>query len=171
MNPEATPEVQAHIAAMRAYLVRETGDLASTIALSRQALAHLPAHNSLLRAMVTLNLAIAHYLQGELELASQLLTENIAAGQTAQLMANTLSAIYLNTQILRAQGALQQALQLCQEGLDLVARNNWHNFPAAGFLYVAYGDLLRERNELKHSGGIPGKRASGWGRQGRIRIS
>lgn len=145
---EQTPEVQGHIAAMRAYLVRETGDFATTIALSRQALAHLREQDSLLRAMVTLNLAIAYYLQGEFEPAYQLLTETVANGQTAGLMANTLSAIYLNTQLLRAQGALGRALQLCQEGMELVARYGWHNSPAVGFLYVAFGDLLRERNEL-----------------------
>ena len=143
-----TPEVQGHIAAMQALLVRLAGDLAATIALSRQALADLPEQDTLLRAMVTLNLAVAHYLQGEFEPASQLLTETITTGQTAQRMANTLSAIYLNTQLLRAQGRLQQALQLCQEELELVARCGWHNFPAVGFLYVALGDLLRERNEL-----------------------
>jgi LuxR family maltose regulon positive regulatory protein len=143
-----TPEVRGHAAAMRAYLVRETGDFAATIALSQQALAHLPEQDSLLRAMVTLNLAIAHYLQGEFDLASQLLTETIASGQTAERMANTLSAMYLNTQLLRAQGALHQALQLCQDGLELVARSGWHSFPAVGFLYVALGDLLREHNEL-----------------------
>lgn len=143
-----TPEVQGHAAAMRAYLVRETGDLAATIALSRQALTYLPEQDSLLRAMVTLNLAIAHYLQGEFEPASDLLTQTIATGQTAQRMANTLSAIYLNMQLLRGQGSLQQALQRGQEGLALVARHGWHNFPAVGFLYMAFGDLLRERNEL-----------------------
>lgn len=143
-----TPEVLGHIAAMRALLVRLAGDLAATIALSRQALADLPEQDTLLRAMVTLNLAVAHYLQVEFEPASQLLTETITTGQTAQRMANTLSAIYLNTQLLRAQGRLQQALQLCQEELELVARHGWHNFPAVGFLYVAFGDLLRERNEL-----------------------
>jgi LuxR family maltose regulon positive regulatory protein len=142
-----TPEVQAHIAAMRAYLAREIGDLATTIALSRQALAHLPEQDTLLRAMVTINLAIAHYLLGEFEPASQLLTATIATGQTAQLIAS-LSAIYLYAQLLRAQGSLQQALQLCQEGLALVARQGWHNLPAVGFVYVAFGDLLRERNEL-----------------------
>jgi LuxR family transcriptional regulator, maltose regulon positive regulatory protein len=144
-----TPEVQGHAAAMRAYLVRETGDLAATIALSRHALAHLPEQDSLLRAMVILNLAIAHYLLGEFDLASQLLTEIIADGQTPQRMANTLSALYLNTLVLRAQGALQQAFQLCQNGLELVARSGWQNFPAVGFLYVAFGDLLREHNELR----------------------
>jgi len=136
---------------MRAYLVRETGDFAATIALSQQALAHLPEQDSLLRAMVTLNLAIAHYLQGEFDLASQLLTETIADGQTAERMANTLSAMYLNAQLLRAQGALQQAFRLCQDGLELVARYGWHNFPAVGFLYVAFGDLLREHNELSRA--------------------
>ena len=141
-------EAQAHAAAMRAYLMRETGDLASTITLSRQALAHLPKQDSLLGAMVALNLAIAYYLQGEFEPASQHLSQIIATGQTAQLMANTLSAIYLNAQLLRAQGHLQQARQLCQDGLDLVARHGWHHFPAVGFLYVVLGDLLRERNEL-----------------------
>ncbi len=143
-----TPEVQAHTAAMRAYLLRETGDFAATIDLSRQALAHLPEQDTLLRAMVNLNLAIAHYLLGEFEPASQLLIETITTGQTAQLMANTLSAIYLKSQLLRAWGSLQQALQLCQEGLALVTGRGWHDFPAAGFLYVAFGDLLRERNEL-----------------------
>jgi LuxR family maltose regulon positive regulatory protein len=146
---ELTPEVQSQIAAMRAYLVRETGDFDATIALSSRALAHLPVQDTLLRAMATLNLAIAYYLQGELEQASQLLTENITAGQTDELMANTLSAIYLRTQIMRTQGALQQALELCQEGLALVNRHSWQNFPAAGFLYVALGNLLRDRNELK----------------------
>jgi LuxR family maltose regulon positive regulatory protein len=143
-----TPEVQGHVAAMRAYLIRETGDFAATIDLSRQALAHLPEQDSLLRAMINLNLAIAHYFQGEFEAASQLLTENIATGQTIQLMANTLSAIYFKSQILQAQGALQQALQLCQEGLELVTQGGWQDFPAVGFVYVAFGDLFRERNEL-----------------------
>ncbi len=143
-----TPEVQGHIAAIRAYLARLAGDFASTMALSRQALTHLPEQDSLLRAMFTFNLAIAHYFQGEFEPASQLLSEIIATGQTSQRVASTLSAIYLNTQLLRARGALQQALQLCQEGLELVARRGWHHFPAAGFVYVAFGDLLRERNEL-----------------------
>jgi LuxR family maltose regulon positive regulatory protein len=143
-----TPEVLGHTAAMRAYLAREAGDFAATIALSRQALAHLPEQDALLRAMVTLNLAVAHYLQGQFEPAYQLLTEIIATGQTAQRIAPTLSAIYLNTQLLRARGALGQALQLCQEGLELVARRGWQDFPAVGFVYVAFGDLLRERNEL-----------------------
>jgi LuxR family maltose regulon positive regulatory protein len=143
-----TSEVQAHIAALRAYLMRETGDLAATIALSRQALAHLPEQNSLLRAMVYLNLAIAHYFQGDLETASQLLSENIAHSQTIELMANTLSAIYFKSQILLAQGALQQALQICQEELELVSRHGWQDFPAVGFLYVTFGDLYYERNEL-----------------------
>ncbi|MCB0163388.1 MAG: hypothetical protein KDI79_04120 [Anaerolineae bacterium] len=143
-----TADVQAHAAAMRAYLMRETGDLASTITLSRQALAHLPRQDSLLGAMVALNLVIAHYLQGDFEPASQLLTQIIATGQSAHLMANTLSAIYLNAQLLRAQGHLQQALQLCHDGLALVARHGWHNSPAVGFLYVVLGDLLRETNDL-----------------------
>ncbi|MCB0189810.1 MAG: hypothetical protein KDE31_36310, partial [Caldilineaceae bacterium] len=143
-----TPEVRGHAAAMRAYVVKETGDLAATIILSRQALTHLPEQDSLLRAMVNLNLAIAHYLQGEFEPSSNLLTQTIATGQSTQRMANTLSAIYLNTQLLRGRGNLQQALQLCQQGLALVARHGWHDFPAVGFLYVAFGDLLRERNDL-----------------------
>jgi hypothetical protein len=59
-----TPEVQAQIAAIRAWLARETGNFATTIALSREALAYLPEQDTLLRAIVTLNLAVAHYFQG-----------------------------------------------------------------------------------------------------------
>jgi LuxR family maltose regulon positive regulatory protein len=143
-----TREVKGHTAAMRAYLVRETGDFESTIALSQQALANLPEQNVLLRAMVKLTLASAHYFKGEFEPAHQLLTEIIASGQTAQTIAPTLSAIYLDALLLRAQGALQQALQLCQEGVQLVARRGWQDVPASGFVYVILGDLLRERNEL-----------------------
>jgi LuxR family maltose regulon positive regulatory protein len=143
-----TPEVQGHIAAMRARLLRESGDLASTIVLSKQGLAHLPEQDTLLRARITLNLTIAHYLQGEFEPASQLLAETINTGREVQHLLSTLSAIYTKAQILRAQGALGQALQLCQEELELITLRGWNNFPAAGFLYVAFGELWRERNEL-----------------------
>jgi LuxR family maltose regulon positive regulatory protein len=143
-----TPEVQAHIDSMRAFLVRETGDLGATITLSHQALAHLPEQYWLLWRLVTLNLAIAHYLQGEFEPAHQLLTEIIATGQAAPRMASTSSAIYTNTLLLRTQGALRRALQLCQEGLESITRQGWQDLPAVGFVYVALGDLLRERNEL-----------------------
>lgn len=143
-----TPEVQGHIAAMRARLLRESGDLASTITLCRKGLAQLPEQDTMLRARVKLDLTIAYYLRGEFEPAIQLLTETIIAGQTAQQMLTTFSAIYMDAQILRAQGSLGQALQLCQDELELVTRQGWHNLPAAGFLYVAFGDLLRERNML-----------------------
>jgi LuxR family transcriptional regulator, maltose regulon positive regulatory protein len=143
-----TIEVQAHIAAMRARLLRERGDLTSTVALSRQGLAQLSNQDAMLRPRITLDLTIAHYLLGEFEPALQLLTETIASGQTVQKLLSTLSAIYLKTQILRAQGALGEALQLCEEELELITQRGWHIFPAAGFLYVALGDLLRERNEL-----------------------
>lgn len=144
---EQTLEVQGHIAALQAYLMRETGDLSTTIALSQQALAYLPEQETLSR-LITLNLAIAYYLEGDLDPASRLLTEIITTGQTAHLMANTLSAVYLKTLLLRSQGSLQQAVQLCQEVLEWVTQRGWHGFPAVGFLYVAYGELLRERNQL-----------------------
>jgi ATP/maltotriose-dependent transcriptional regulator MalT len=143
-----TPELQGHIAAMRARLLRESGDLASTIALSQQGLAQLPKQDTLLRARITLDLTIAHYLQGEFEPASQMLSETIAASQTVHQLLSKLSAVYLHVQILRAQGALSQALQLCLEEVELLTKCGWQNFPAAGFLYVTLGDLLRERNEL-----------------------
>ena len=143
-----TPELQGHIAAMRARLLRESGDLASTIALSQQGLAQLPKQDTLLRARITLDLTIAHYLQGNFEPASQMLRDAIAAGQTVQQLLSKLSGVYLHVQILRAQGTLSQALQLCLEEVELLTRCGWQNFPAAGFLYVTLGDLLRERNEL-----------------------
>ena len=143
-----TIEVQGHIAAMRARLLRESGDLTSTIALSRQGLAQLSNQDAMLRPRIILDLTIAHYLLGEFEPALQLLTETIASGQAVQKLLSTLSAIYLKTQLLRAQGASGQALQLCEEELELITQRGWDNFPAAGFLYVALGDLLRERNEL-----------------------
>ncbi len=143
-----TPEVQSYIAAMRARLLRDTGDFAAATVLSHQALVHLPKQDTLFRDMVTLSLATAHYLRGEFDPAAQLLTETITAGQTAQLALNTFSATYIKSQLLRAQGALRQALQLCHEGLALVARRGWQDLPAIGFLYVALGNLLWERNEL-----------------------
>jgi LuxR family maltose regulon positive regulatory protein len=140
-------EVQAHIDAIRATLVRETGDFAAAIDLSQQALAHLPEQDALLRAMITLNLAIAHYLQGEFVPASKILIDTVVTSQAAQLL-TSLPAIYINTQLLRARGDLEEALQLCREELELVTRRGWQDFPAVGFLYVALGDLFRERNEL-----------------------
>jgi LuxR family maltose regulon positive regulatory protein len=143
-----TPEVRAHIAALRSFLARETGDLAATIALSRQALTDLSERDSLLRVMAAVNLATAYYIQGEFELASQLLTETIASGHTTQLTTSTLAAIFVNAQLLHTQGALRRALQLCQDGLALIDQHGWQDLPAVGFLYVVLGNLSRERNEL-----------------------
>lgn len=147
-SAETTSEIYGYAAALRAYLMRETGDVAETVALSQQALVHLPEHETLLRAMVSLNLAIVHYLAGEFPPATQLLTEILAAGQTAQQMANTLSATYLYSQLLLAQGELQHALQLCRDELDLVAQRGWQDSPSVGFLHVAFGNVLCQRNEL-----------------------
>ncbi|MBE0670739.1 MAG: LuxR family transcriptional regulator [Anaerolineales bacterium] len=144
---QLTAAAQGHIAAIRSYLMLQTGDFASTINLSKQALAQLPEQDVLLREMVALNLAMAHYIKGDFQSASQLLTQIIARGQADLLMANTLSSIYVKTYLLRIQGRLQEAFQLCQDGLDLIARRGWQNVPAAGFVYIAFGDLLRERNE------------------------
>lgn len=145
---QLTAEARGHIAAIRSYLMLQTVDFASTIDLSRQALSQLPEQDVLLREMVALNLAMSHYIKGDFSSASQLLGEIIARGQTDLLMANTLSSIYVKTYVLRLQGRLQVAFQLCQDGLDLISRQGWHNVPAAGFVYIALGDLLRERNEL-----------------------
>jgi LuxR family maltose regulon positive regulatory protein len=112
--------------------------------------------------MVTLNLAMAHYLQGEFEPASHLLTEIIATGQTAALMASTLLAIHFKAQILRARGTLQQALQLCQEGLALVARRA-AQFPGDRLSYVA-GDLSRE--EMAYQAAEYLEKGSTWARKG-----
>lgn len=142
------PEIQGHVAAIRAYLVRETGDFHSTIVLSRQALLYLGNQDILLRAMVTFNLGLAYYLNGDFEPAAHLMMEIITTGQSDLLVANTLSTIYTYTQLLRAQGNLEKAMQLCHDGLDLVEQRSWHHFPAVGFLHVALSDLLRERNEL-----------------------
>ncbi len=142
-----TPEVQGLIAITQTRLQREAGDLAGAIVIAQQALANLPGQATLLRARIILNLAIAYYLQGELSAAAHLLTESLTTGQTAQLI-GPMPTIYLKAQVLRAQGKLEQALQLCQEGVALVTRHNWQDLPATGFLYVAIGELLRERNQL-----------------------
>ncbi|MEZ4664574.1 MAG: hypothetical protein R2911_44145 [Caldilineaceae bacterium] len=144
---QRTPTVQGLIAITKSRLLREAGDLAGAIAISQQALANLPKQELLLRARITLNLAIAHYLQGELSAADQLLTETITTGHTAQLL-GPLPTIYIKVQILRAQGNLQQARRLCQDGVDLITRNKWQDSPAVGFLHVTMGELLRECNEL-----------------------
>ena len=85
-----TPEVQGHTAAMRARLLRESGDLAATIALSRQGLAQLPEKDTMLRMRITLDLTIAHYLLGEFEPASQLLMEAITTGPNGSTLAQHL---------------------------------------------------------------------------------
>jgi LuxR family maltose regulon positive regulatory protein len=95
-----TIDVQGHVAAMRARLLRESGDLSSTIALSRQGLAQLSSQDTMLRPRITLDLTIAHFLLGEFEPALQLLTETIVSDQTVQQLLSTLSAVYVKTQLL-----------------------------------------------------------------------
>ena len=53
--------------------------------------------------------------------------------------------------ILKAQGQLREAIQLCQRSWKFAQDNGIANFAVTGMLFAIWGDLAAERNELEEA--------------------
>jgi len=103
-------EIQADLAAVRAFYARIRGDVAGTITYSRQALEGLPAADHSSRGAVTLNLGLLQMGQGNLDTARDLFAEAAEiALRTDENRYVAATALNFHGSILKYQGALDKA--------------------------------------------------------------
>ncbi len=144
----ARQTMQGELAAIRAELARQRGDVSAAIVLAHEALASLPEEAQWLRGIVTGLLGGAYRLRGDVVAASRAYTETVHASQASGNVPVTLIALGQLAQLQAMQGQLHQATRTYQQALDLAARWGVTSLPALGVALVSMGEVLREWNDL-----------------------
>jgi LuxR family maltose regulon positive regulatory protein len=143
---DEAPSIAGHIAAIRAYQALYSEP--RTIELAHQAIEYLPEED-FVRGLGALALGWASRFSGDLVGASQAFTEartaSLAAGNIYVAVAATCRLAY--TQALG--GRLHQAVESCQEALQMATRKDGLRLPVAGYAYVYMGGVYREWNDLE----------------------
>ena len=144
-SEEELAALSGEAAAIQAFIVRNRGDVARSIELSRWALELLREDNITLRGIVALNLGGAYSMSGDLAAANASLTETITASERAD---NPFAALLATRELAELEvmgGRLHRAAGLYRQALQLAEQRP---FPAAGLAHVGMGELLYEWNDL-----------------------
>lgn len=140
--------MQGELAAIRAELARQRGDVSGAIELAREALTSLPEDAQWLRGIVTGLLGGVYRLRGDVVAASRAYTETIRASQASDNVPVALIAMGQLAQLQAMQGQLHQASGTYQQALNLATRWGVTTLPALGVALVSMGEVLREWNDL-----------------------
>ena len=141
-------ELYGMACAIRAYMARFQGD-ADTVALcAQEALALLPAENTVWRGGVAMVAGDAHSLRGDTPAAGLAYAEVLRIGREA---GNGYLALLASLKLATnqwLQGRLYETVETCRFGLTHAGETGLVESPSAGGLHAVWGDVLREWNDL-----------------------
>jgi LuxR family transcriptional regulator, maltose regulon positive regulatory protein len=159
--------IPAAVETYRAALALVSGDLAGTVEHADHALARAPEADDLTSASASALVGLASWANGDLaeaHRAYRLAAEGLTrAGHIADVLGCTIAL----TDIELTQGRLNQALQSCEQALDLAAHQSPQPRGVADMYVVlsrvalergdlpGAGDYLRRADELGETGGLP----------------
>ncbi|MEA3441400.1 MAG: LuxR C-terminal-related transcriptional regulator [Chloroflexota bacterium] len=137
-------QLDADIAAARAFIARSRGDNLQTIESSQRALSLLPDNDYATRGILAVNLGIAFWHTGQLRGAKQALNEaQLAYARSGNRYAE-LTAIIFQNRLLAAQGQLQDAYQAYLPVIEM-----GRQIPILALAHLDLGALHYEWNELE----------------------
>ena len=136
-------------AAVRAYMARFRGDAAAVARHAEQALAMIPAANTVWRGGVAMVAGDAHSLRGDTPAAGLAYAEVLRIGREA---GNGFLALLASLKLATnewLQGRLYKAVETCRFGLEHAGETGLAESPSAGGLHAVWGEVLREWNDLE----------------------
>lgn len=143
--------IRGEIAAIRARLAANNSDLDRVLALSREALEHLPAERLDLRGHVALNLGLTYMDFGEMEQTAHYLGQAHEIGRASGNLRLAIFGLRYLGVARMVQGRLHEAARLYRQALQVAAEGQdgtRPSLPAAGVAYAGLGRLLYEWNYL-----------------------
>jgi len=141
-------EEQGMVATVRAFIAYFQGDVPAIIQFSRQALEVLPEENTMWRSSAAMSLGDAYRWNGDVAAANRAYAEAVTAGQAAGNVFLVLVAGIKQILIHMLLGRLRRASEMCRQQLQLMGESGWSQTPMAGGVFAAWGDILREWNDL-----------------------
>jgi len=148
LTSETSISVRGELALVRGVIARLNGQVDRSILLFKHALEQLPPTDALLCGRSWLHLGLA-YLNTDVDQAEQALLQACASFEAAASMHGLLAAYYFLASIQMMRGSLHRAAATCRKAL-LIAELLPH-LPAAGYAYVAMGEVLYEQNDLERA--------------------
>jgi LuxR family maltose regulon positive regulatory protein len=150
-RPETAPleqdQLRGRLAAIRALMGTWWGDAPEIIQHARQALEYLPKQDPW-RGPAAIALGDAYDFVGDMAAAYQARLEAAEACKAAGDIFFSMLASMKLAGTLRAQGRLQQTLEICQQQAQLADESGFSLTAAAGYLLATWGEVLAELNEL-----------------------
>lgn len=135
-------------AAIRARVAFLSNDWVQTIAHSATALQFLPRERVILYSDLMLNLAHAHFSQGNFKQALQLFGEVRQLARSHKLMRTALLAGRYMAMLHQIHGRLGEAEKIYHQAEQFLAVNGQTNTTIQGINQLGMGELLYERNKL-----------------------
>jgi LuxR family maltose regulon positive regulatory protein len=148
MAGETKVAQQGMVAAARALMAYFRGDVPAIIRFSRQALEVLPEKDAMWRGSAAINLGDAYRWSGDMVAAGRAYAEAVKVGRAAGNSFLVLLARVKQAFIQMHHGRLQQAIEICRQQLQLMEEGGLSQTPMASGLFVVWGGILYERNEL-----------------------
>lgn len=136
------------VASARAYHALARGDPAGGVAHARQALDLLSAEDHVRRGVPLGLLSLAHWANGDLAAAHDILAEALTGFRAAGMTSAAISCTFGLADILVTQGRLRQAARLYQDAFRLVEEPAGDMVPGVVELHLGLGDVLREQGDL-----------------------
>jgi len=141
-------DILGNIAVIRARVAARKDDLQQALGLAQRASAILPQENLMARSAAEFVKGEAYFEEGSLAQAMEGFLQAKSLGETAANLYVIVPAITETVKILKIQGKLWEAADLYQKAIELLEGQEERHPRLYGPVFVGYGDLLREWNDL-----------------------
>ncbi len=157
-NPDAEPSnshtqqiLLGRVATVRAFMASFRGDVPAIIRHATDALALLPEDDLTWRSSAAITLGDAHGFIGDMQAAYD---ARLAAAKACAAADDTYFILIANLKLaitLRAQGRLEETIEICRRQLRFTQSRGLSRMPAAGWCLAIWAEVLAERNELERA--------------------
>ena len=145
----AVGDLPGHVAAIRAYMAGQRGDLPATIELANRALDLLDPESLGIRAVVTFVLGGAYLMSGDVPAAAEAMARAGALGRQGGNIHVGVPALNALAGIQMQQGHLRQAHETASQALRLATSPSGLPLPIAAGALSALAELSKEWNDLQ----------------------
>jgi LuxR family maltose regulon positive regulatory protein len=148
-TPDLPMEVLGELTLLRATLARFQRQPEHSLELAQASLSQLSNDERGFLAGAMYTIGVAHLHKGDIDSASQSFMEAVTLGEAKGGPYMALSALDTLSDMQIRQGHLAQAVQSCQQALEMAARLEWQTMPAVGMIHIHLGRVLYEQNDLE----------------------
>ena len=147
-NETLRMRIQGRIAAIRAFLVTDKGELGAIKHYAQEALEYLPEDDIYWRNAAYIPLGDVLYLSGHVDDAAQIRLET---WETSKAIGNFYMEIFASMKYcitLRQQGEFDRIKEICQQQMILAEKKGLSILPLAGWIQSEWGEALAEQGDL-----------------------